>query len=536
MNIYKSKSVIKDLFKMMFPKPCLQHYAYASGILLGLFLFAGLGETYAQSTDGKYHIDFMGSPTIKELESGGWSDTLVLKFNLYQDWESARPKRVRLISDQEAVSVSVSERIGEKLQSNPPEFKSDWPIKRLKEPGGTGDAIPENITISLVVDQSGSLDQASMDKINEAIAAFVNNVPDGCLFLSEFSSDITNSKPLTRSNISANKIGTTNKHTALYNAIYAKLLEFDSTAAIPDMGLPGLRMNPELARRGSDINYLIVLTDGKNDVESILRENPAFKPVENLDLEMAVRKFKNQHNGKVFTLGFGDRQNLNEVFLRKIAGISGNPDGYFFAKSEGILELLKGEITNALIPDYELRLWNPPGKTYTGSERSLDLTISEAKGFGGGSATGSVSFALGSKLDPIETGKKSIGGTLLIGLLAGFIFLLVMMILIQLIIPLIKNKIFNIKYVKKYQPAAHEIRKECPYCGDPMNPGELVVMKCKHVVHKVCWRDYDNMCPEYGQNCDIGKQDYFDISDPFSKKNKIYYLKWVLYGLIGGFL
>lgn len=44
------------------------------------------------------------------------------------------------------------------------------------------------------------------------------------------------------------------------------------------------------------------------------------------------------------------------------------------------------------------------------------------------------------------------------------------------------------------------------------------------------------MCPEYGQNCNIGKQDYFDIKDPFSTKNKTFYLNWVVYGLIGGLL
>ena len=80
------------------------------------------------------------------------------------------------------------------------------------------------------------------------------------------------------------------------------------------------------------------------------------------------------------------------------------------------------------------------------------------------------------------------------------------------------------------------MRKECPYCGDPLNVGDPVVIKCKHVVHKVCWNDFDHVCPEYGQNCNEGKQEYFDISDPFSKKNRKHYVKWLLYGLIGGFI
>ncbi|MCD4665191.1 MAG: hypothetical protein K8R68_07960, partial [Bacteroidales bacterium] len=82
----------------------------------------------------------------------------------------------------------------------------------------------------------------------------------------------------------------------------------------------------------------------------------------------------------------------------------------------------------------------------------------------------------------------------------------------------------------------NELRKECPYCSDPLKTGEAVIVKCKHIVHKACWGDFGHVCPEYGQNCNNGKQDYFDISDPFSKRNKKYYLKWVLFGLIGGFL
>ncbi|MEZ5198053.1 MAG: hypothetical protein R2764_17190 [Bacteroidales bacterium] len=175
------------------------------------------------------------------------------------------------------------------------------------------------------------------------------------------------------------------------------------------------------------------------------------------------------------------------------------------------------------------------GKVYQGNVRTLTIEINSPSS-NVQKAMGSIEYGLCSKAHPCTVGKDPLWGNILKGVIAGIVFLLVVMIIIQLIIPLIKNKIFSIKHIKKYRPAENEIRKECPYCGDPMNAGEAVVMKCKHIVHKACWGDFGHVCPEYGQNCNEGKQDYFDISDPFSKRNKKYYLKWVLYGLISGFL
>ncbi len=91
------------------------------------------------------------------------------------------------------------------------------------------------------------------------------------------------------------------------------------------------------------------------------------------------------------------------------------------------------------------------------------------------------------------------------------------------------------RHKKRYKAPANEQKRTCPYCLDTIHENDKVIKKCSHIVHFQCWTNNEHMCPEYGQNCTTGKQSYFDINDPFARKNKVYYLNWVLYGLIGGF-
>ena len=489
----------------------------------------------AQTSESGYDIEIIGKPEIKQ-DGSELNDTLGLKFNLYKNKNTKQEERGLFIGTNDEIEVIASEIFSKSEKIAQPPIYIEGSLKNLKRGTAEKGDIPSDITISLLVDRSGSIDTEEMRKIRVAVKAFVNNVPDGCLYFSWFHDDISTSVPLTKDNFDDAKLETSNKNTALYNAIYTKLLEFDNTSVLPNLNFePELSRNQGMANRNSVNNYLIVLTDGVNDVGEI----PKYKEpnIEEISLPRLLKTIDNYKNTvKVYTLGFGEDSNdFDEKDLQRICMASGNPNGYFLAKPDSIFELFKTKLTNELTPDYEIKFLNPKGKTNGGEKRTLTLEIN-ATGPNIEKATGSVIYGRCSNTYPCVVGKESLWGILLIGLITGVVFLLVMMIIIQLIIPLIKNKIFDIKYVKKHKPAKNEIRKECPYCGDPFNAGEQVVVKCKHMVHKVCWGDYDHVCPEYGQNCNEGKQNYFDISDPFSKKNKIYYLKWVLYGLISGFL
>ncbi len=500
-------------------------------LILGIYLPK---EILGQTAKGDYYVEIVGKPEIKQ-DGSELGDTLSLKFNLYKNKDTHQEKRNLFIRESEDIQVTASEKIGDN-ETQPPSYIVGS-LKKLKRGTNSEKAeIPSDITISLLVDRSGSINEIEMKKIRAAVEAFVQHVPDGCLYLSWFHDDISSSVPLTKENFNDAMLQISNKNTALYNAVYTKLLEFESTSILPNMGFePELSRNKELAKRGSVNNYLIVLTDGVDDVENISKySDPEFEQISLPKLLTTLNNFKSKV--KVYALGFGENSDaFDEEALKRICMASGNPNGYFLAKPDELFELFKVKLTDKLTPDYEMKFLNPKGKTYQGNERVLSVEIS-APGSNVQKAIGSVNYGLGSNTKQYVVGKEELWGDFFKGLIAGVVFFLVIMIIIQLIIPLIKNKIFDSKYVHKYKASENEIRSECPYCGDPFVNGEPVVEKCKHVVHKVCWGDFGHVCPEYGQNCNDGKQDYFDITDPFSKKNKIYYLKWVLYGLISGFL
>jgi len=467
-----------------------------------------------------------------EVEGDFIKETLLITFNLYKGED-----RDLFIKEGQSIDIKAYEYdkngIKTKFEYFPDSFKN------LKKNNSGEGKIPEDITISLLIDRSGSLSDSAMIQIQNAVEALVNKVPDSCLYFSWFDSYIYPSILLTQDNFKELNFEREELlNTALYNAIYTKLLEFDEDSIPPNIDFENeYRWNKELSRRNSGNKYLIVLTDGVNDVEgedNYLNKS-GFRKISNTELKSALMRYKSK-DVQLFALGFGEESNnFDSTELKSFCAKSGNPKGYFTSNPDGILKLLQETIPDQMTPDYEIKLKFPEDLEYWGYLRKLKLEINlpDNKIH---KAVGMRPYKIGGSADPKFTKKKSVLDSILYGLIAGIVFLLVIMIVIQLIIPLIKNKIFNIKYIKKYKPAENEILKECQYCGDPLNAGELVVAKCQHIVHKACWGDFDYVCPEYGQNCNDGKQHHFDISDPFSKKNKIYYMKWVLYGMIGGFL
>ena len=235
-------------------------------------------------------------------------------------------------------------------------------------------------------------------------------------------------------------------------------MEFDNTSIIPNENSdfePYYKRNPELANRGKLNNYLIILTDGVNDVRRIPKYNdPEMDVVTTPRLFGELKNYKNRV--KVFTLGFGETSDdFNEQELRDICLASGNPEGYFLAQPDSILELFKVKITDKLTPDYELMLRNKAGKKYQGEKRTLDLLL-KSDNIMMRYARGSVVYSQGSAANPYIVGQDSIWSKMPQGIIVGIVLWLVIMIIVQLIIPLMRNKMFTIKHVKKYKPAEND--------------------------------------------------------------------------------
>jgi hypothetical protein len=502
---------------------------------MSLLWFIPINTIYAQIEDTASIELFQ--PVIKTSDSSisTLSDTITLRFNLIKDKNKENEKRMLFIDESDSVNIEVVEFVDSEPDILPITYIPNS-LKKLKVDTTKG-SIPSDITISLLVDHSGSIGDEEYDKIKQAILAFVEKVPTGSLYYSSFSNDISQSVVLTKENFDSVTKRSTRTNTALYNAIYTKLLEFDIDALVPNQdNEKQYKRNLNLSNRKKANNYLIVLTDGVNDVINIGKyRDKDWENINSSKLLKALKKYSNKV--KVFALGFGENSDdFDEEDLKRICIASGNPRGYYLVKPESIIKYFKVDLSNAITPDYEIKLINQSGKTYQGKDRILNLEISCPNNQDIQIATGSVEYSKGFIANPSRVGKQSIWEIIPIGLIVGVILFLVIVIAMQLIIPLIKNKIFYIRFAKKYKPAENEVHKECPYCGDPLNQGDVVITKCEHIVHKICWNDFDHVCPEYGQNCNMGKQEFFDRTDPFSKKNRRYYVIWVLFGLVGGLL
>ncbi|MCD4730165.1 MAG: VWA domain-containing protein [Bacteroidales bacterium] len=511
------------------------HLICITGVLFGSF-----SMLYSQDQNEKYEIvvefdqmDFLPSSKT-EL-----NDTMIVGFNLIDNRGTEFEERIITLSEKDSIQVDVKEFIGNNEEKRVPEY-IPGSLKKLRT-GNFSHKIHEDITISLLIDRSGSINQNEMNNIRSAVEEFAENIPEGQLYYSWFHDDISESYPVTLDNFEELDFSKSNKNTALYNAIYTKLLEFDSASLIPnDTYEQDYQRNLKIASGTRGKNYLIVLTDGENDISKIDKyKNDDFEVIREPELIKKIEEEKFRKSVDIFAIGFGDDDTTyDKEFLEMICKASGNPNGYLHSKKDNISEIfdsLEEKIAREKY-DYQLALKHLDGKKFRGNEREIELKIISPKP-NQFSATGSFFYLKGEKYALQRVGPgPPLHKTLLLGLLIGIIVLLLVMIIIQLIIPLINNRIFIFQYVKKYKPAENEISKECQYCGDPINPGEKVVVRCKHIVHHLCWKDFDHMCPEYGQNCNDGKEAYFDLSDPFSRKNKIYYLNWALFGLIGGFL
>lgn len=514
-------------------------------LVLFLFVLPALAQ------QPPHRIQLWEAPDFNTIDGIIRADTMTLKFNLYQHAPGGGLVRSRALQPGDDIVFELIERINQVYVPAPEYIKGSLQKHAWDAETGTDQGwIPDNITVSLLVDRSGSITTQEMLQIRNAVEAFVHVLPEGSLFLSYFHNFISTSYQLTRDTFeeAADTLLTrTPFHTDLYNAIITKLLEFDGEADIPNEPFErayGYQRNMELAQRVKEggPNYLIVLTDGADDPGFAYRyPNPKYDPVLpgfQVYNEDSVYKYVENYSDlvKVFTIGFGaESSDFEEDILRAIAEASGNPDGYIYVEPDNIFRLMQTEMIDVLRHDYSARFVNPPGKAYFGEQRWLNLFLHDpTSGF---EARGVIHYALGSVPNPIIVeAEENVTQTILWGLLTGALIILLVLVLLQLIWPLINNRLFQLKYYRSFKHPWGEAKRTCPYCFEPITENEQVVMRCTHIVHVGCWESNGHACPEYGQNCTIGKQHYFDLNDPFSKKNKRHYLNWVFLGLIGGFV
>lgn len=285
----------------------------------------------------------------------------------------------------------------------------------------------------------------------------------------------------------------------------------------------------------SDVSerILMVLSDGKVFYDDSFSVDANYFKVKQDLLAKSVRTQESHIMLNVDMDTAEDNDNDAGPFLETICRNTGGESyvGFDWVKIEDdIFNKMKINYT-----DYRFDFTNPDNKLYAGFGKTLkiDCYAGDRK-----IASGSTTINLGSFFKPVIVNATPIPLVMARGLVFALGFLSVLLLVLQFLVPAIRYRLFKRKYTAKFTDANMSINgimvgDTCYYCKAPYVPGEEVVAKCKHTMHKSCWEENEYHCPEYGRNCKEGSH-YFNEKDRFDTRNAPYYTKWVLAAVLGG--
>jgi hypothetical protein len=405
-----------------------------------------------------------------------------------------------------------------------------WPNKDIiverivHKTGAASELISQNVAFWFMVDRGRTISDADMKSMKEAIQKTVESLPDSCAYISFFDKRTSEKQLITKYNFYEfeKEFKVKPEPRDLYQSIMDNFEKF-------------VKDNSMQKKDGSPIDkYLLVFTDGIINLNS-------FAEIDNLDksdeyIKNIDNTFQNQVQIHAFRYGSGsslvDKVLDNICVQRQFPELIG---GFYPATNvNGIIDSLRGFVDN-LSADYRLKLVNHnKNRIYNGKTFSLQIGIAEETG----RAVGKIEYAIASKESPKGPGIKS--DNIYITVIFGVIILFIAFFIMQVIIPYFISRTDNFekKYVKPYEPMSTsdgEVYEACSYCQEPLERGELIVVKCPHKIHWDCWKENGYKCVEYGQNCKDGVQFHFDKKHPFDMKKSPYYLKWAMSGMISGF-
>ena len=399
-----------------------------------------------------------------------------------------------------------------------------WPQKDISidrivhKSGSASERISQDVAFLFLVDRGRTISDADMRSMKSAIQKTVETLPDSCAFISFLDRRTSEKQLITKDNFYKfdKEFRVKQEARDLYQCI---MNSFEKFATDDETNVS---------------KYLLVFTDGKinlnssTEIDNLDRSDEYIKNIDN--------SFQNQVQIHAFRYGSGsslvDKVLDNICVQRQLTELRG---GFYPAYNvEDIVDSLRGFVDN-LSADYELMLVNHnKNRIYNGKTFSMQVGIDNDNH----KAVGKINYAIASKESPKGPGIKS--DNIYITIMFGIIILFIAFFIMQVIIPYIISRTDNFekKYVKPYEPmntSDGEVYEACSYCQEPLERGELIVVKCPHKIHWDCWKENGYKCVEYGQNCKDGVQFHFDKRHPFDMKKSPYYLKWAMSGMISGF-
>lgn len=447
------------------------------------------------------------------------NDSIKLFFNIYGENE----KTLTNISPKDFKSNLFLYEDGNEIK--------DFNVRRLN----SGIRLPKEFTFSILLDQSIPSD--GKKQILTAVKQFVEIAPDSCIYVSFYGDEVSKSIMATTRNFAeienaflANTTGKT-----FYSGVYSKLAEF----AQGQIDLSSLRATDY--RQNQIISSRSMVNPGKN-ILMIFAEGSRRPDDEVLDI-LSIEDLQGKYTGslpKVYAFYYTAEG--EDTYIETTLTLLANPKD---ANNESI-EVLKGKVKSSsdmadvlntftqTIDEsaygYELSYLASEDKTYSGN-----VTFNAEWGK---SAIGEGTFTIGSAERPWPERKQSTTNVfveLLVAIIVtiltfGFFFLIM-----KVVVPYIRFLSFKSKYYKKYQPEANVQRRICHYCKQDLRPGQMIVTKCNHWMHKHCWEENGYKCAEFGQNCKTGIQEHIEWKDLF-KMNSLKECTQTIAGVLAGLI
>lgn len=403
----------------------------------------------------------------------------------------------------------------------------------------TGKRIPQEFTFSVLVDQS--IPNEGKAQIYEVVSKLIESAPDGCVYLSFFGDTVEPSVAVTKDNLKQfrEKFSVSSEFKYFYGALYAKLAEFNSSSAEFEESIvvsEGYKRNAEISNRAAQNegkNILFVFTEGNKS--PTFEENIGFVEVTEYQqgkthIVPTVYAFYYTENGSD-----EDIENLLKgVCDPHIAERTGA-----YMPADDMSKVLRDfqKVVNDQMYDFAFAYTATKSKSYTGT------TNYEAEWKG--DMIGEGRFDIGSVEHPWpDQADTNMVMKFIYAILSTILTIAFFFLIMKVVIPFSKSKSFEVKYYKKYVPDPNVSRRICHYCRQEIKEGQMIVVKCKHIMHVHCWKENGYKCSEYGQNCKTGIQSHVDWHELFTMKSFkdcqqtiagicAGFVSWIIYELLG---
>lgn len=378
----------------------------------------------------------------------------------------------------------------------------------------SGVRIPKEYTFSILLDQS--IPDDGKRQILKSIEQFVAIAPDTCVFVSFYGDLVSNTIRATVDNFDEieSEFLTPTYGKSFYSGVHAKLAEF--SAATPqffyDIKATDYRANPLISQRAAanpQKNFLMVFAEGSQRPDDELLDFMSLTDYQannaaSLPKVYAFYYTADGENTQIdITLeGLTQPRDATRSIIPELRGKVKSS-----ANMDDVLTSFQTVIEDATY-DYELLYLATPGKSYSGNVNY------EAKW--GKRSMGSAIFTIGSAERPWPERAQSTISVfieLLVALLVALLTFMLFFCVMKILVPFIQSQTFKSKYYVTYRPESRVQRRICHYCKQEIRPGQTIVTKCSHWMHKHCWEENGYKCAEFGQNCKTGIQKHVEMKE-----------------------